>query len=95
MRRVLVLILGFCSLCAASLAGTGDVQRAPNDTGPSSAGAFNAWLFGSTGEHGGAMALRYAEFQDFLSGEGVARGRTIRLALRDRVFRDAAERPVE
>ena len=30
---------------AASLAGVGDMEHAPNDTGPSSAGAFNRWLF--------------------------------------------------
>jgi len=72
MRRVMVLLFGLSSLATASLAGVGDVQRAPNDTGPSSAGAFNRWAFGYAGDDAGWRAKEYAAFQGMLQSEGVA-----------------------
>lgn len=72
MCRTIVLILGFVTLASASLAGVGDVQRSPNETGPSSAGAFNRWLFTSDAHRLGWKAQNYAGFQGVLEREGVA-----------------------
>jgi hypothetical protein len=72
MRRTVALILGFFCLATASLAGVSDVERAPNDTGPSSAGAFNRWLFSSPTDDPGLRAKEYAAFQAVLQKEGVA-----------------------
>lgn len=72
MRRVMVLLLGFLSLATASLAGVGDVQRSPSETGPSSAGAFNRWVFTYAGDDPGWKAKEYAAFQGMLEDEGVA-----------------------
>ncbi len=72
MRRVMVLFLGFLILATTSLAAVGDVQRSPNETGPSSAGAFNRWLFTYAGDDPGWKAKEYAAFQAMLQDEGVA-----------------------
>jgi Peptidase M15 len=72
MRRVMVLLLGFSTLATASLAGVGDVQRSPNETGPSSAGAFNRWVLTYAGDDSGWKAKEYAAFQGMLEDEGVA-----------------------
>lgn len=72
MRRAIALILAAFALGSASLAGVGDVQRAPNETGPNSAGAFNRWLFSSDAHNMGWKALEYAAFQTMLEEEGVA-----------------------
>ena len=72
MRRVMVLLLGLFALATASLAGLGDVQRSPNDTGPGSAGAFNRWLFIEHSDNAGWKAQDYAAFQSMLQSEGVA-----------------------
>lgn len=72
MRRTLALLLGFFSLATASLAGVSDVERGPNDTGPSSAGAFNRWLFSSPTDDPGMRAKEYEAFQAVLQKEGVA-----------------------
>lgn len=65
-------LLGCLTLATAALAGVGDVERAPNDTGPSSAGAFNRCVFSSSGEHSAERARDYAAFQAILQDEGVA-----------------------
>jgi hypothetical protein len=72
MRRFMVPIAGFFALTTASLAGVSDIERSPNETGPSSAGAFNRWLFTSDAHHLGWKAQYYAGFQGFLEREGVA-----------------------
>lgn len=72
MRRVMVLFFGSFTLATASLAGVGDVQRSPNDTGPSSAGAFNRWAFSDAGDDPSWRAKEYAAFQGMLQSEGVA-----------------------
>jgi hypothetical protein len=72
MRRVMVLLFGSFALATASLAGVSDVQRSPNDTGPSSAGAFNRWAFTYAGDDAGGRAKEYAAFQGMLQSEGVA-----------------------
>lgn len=72
MRRILVLLIGLSVLASTSLAGVSDVERAPNDTGPSSAGAFNRWLFSENRHNAGWRARDYAEFQGLLEAEGVA-----------------------
>ena len=72
MRRIVALLIGFFALASASLAGISDVERAPNDTGPSSAGAFNRWLFIGHPHNAGWKAQDYAEFQGMLEAEGVA-----------------------
>lgn len=72
MRRAIVLFLSLFTLASASLAAVGDVQRSPNESGPSSAGAFNRWLFTSDAHHLGWKAQYYAGFQGFLEREGVA-----------------------
>jgi hypothetical protein len=68
----MVMSLGLLALAAASLAGVGDMERAPNDTGPSSAGAFNRWLFADNPHNAGWKAQDYAAFQRMLEDEGVA-----------------------
>jgi hypothetical protein len=72
MRRFMVPIAGFFALTTASLAGVSDIERSPNETGPSSAGAFNRWLFTSDAHQLGWKAQYYAGFQGFLEREGVA-----------------------
>ncbi|MBA4046126.1 MAG: hypothetical protein C0471_17165 [Erythrobacter sp.] len=72
MRRIVALLIGFFALASASLAGISDVERAPNDRGPSSAGAFNRWLFAENPHNAGWKAQDYAEFQGMLEAEGVA-----------------------
>ncbi len=72
MRRVMILLLGFFTLATASLAGISDVERSPNETGPSSAGAFNRWLFAENPHNAGWKAQDYAAFQGMLEDEGVA-----------------------
>jgi Peptidase M15 len=72
MRRIVVLLIGFFALASASLAGVSDVERSPNDTGPSSAGAFNRWLFAENPHNAGERARDYAAFQGMLEAEGVA-----------------------
>lgn len=72
MRQILVLLAGFVTLATASAASVGDVERSPNHTGPSSAGAFNRWLFSENVHNAGWKARDYAEFQSMLAKEGVA-----------------------
>jgi hypothetical protein len=72
MRRVMVLLFGLFTLATASLAFDGDGQRSPNDTGPSSAGAFDRWVFTYAGDDPGWRAKEYAAFQSMLQSEGVA-----------------------
>jgi Peptidase M15 len=72
MRRVMALFVGFATLATVSLAAVSEVERAPNDTGPSSAGAFNRWLFAENPHNAGWRARDYAEFQGMLQSEGVA-----------------------
>jgi hypothetical protein len=72
MRRVMILLIGFFTLATASLASVGDVERSPNETGPSSAGAFNRWAFTYAGDDPGGRAKDYAAFQAMLQSEGVA-----------------------
>ncbi len=71
-RHSLVVFFGFFALASGSLAGVSDVERAPNETGPSSAGAFNRWLFTSHPHNMGLKAQFYASFQKYLEDEGVA-----------------------
>jgi hypothetical protein len=68
----MVLLLGLFALATTSLAALGDVQRSPNDNGPSSAGAFNRWLFTEHPHHAGWKAQDFAAFQSMLQSEGVA-----------------------
>jgi Peptidase M15 len=72
MPRIFIVILGFFTLATASMAGVGDVQRSPNETGPSSAGAFNLWLFSAPAEHSAQRAHDYAALQGMLEENGVA-----------------------
>ncbi|MDP5104184.1 MAG: D-Ala-D-Ala carboxypeptidase family metallohydrolase [Erythrobacter sp.] len=72
MRRAIVLLLGLAALASASLAGVGDVGPSADEAGPSSAGAFNRWLFAENPHNGGWKARDYAEFQGMLEDEGVA-----------------------
>jgi len=72
MPRVMALTLGLFTLATAALAGVGDVERSPNETGPSSAGAFNRWLFAENSHNAGWKARDYAAFQAMLEDEGVA-----------------------
>lgn len=72
MPRVMALTLGLLTLATASLAGVSDVKRSPNETGSSSAGAFNRWLFSGDSHHAGWKATEYAAFQGMLEDEGVA-----------------------
>lgn len=72
MPRAMALTLGLLTLATAALASVGDVERSPNETGPSSAGAFNRWLFSGDSHHAGWKATEYAAFQAMLEDEGVA-----------------------
>lgn len=72
MRRIVALLIGFFALASASLAGISEAERAPNDRGPSSAGAFNRWLFTTGTDDMGQKAQDYAKFQGMLEAEGVA-----------------------
>lgn len=72
MRFVMALLVGFVSLATTSFVGVAEVGRAPNDTGPSSAGAFNRWFIAENPHNAGWRAQDFAEFQGMLEKEGVA-----------------------
>lgn len=72
MPRIMAPTLAWLTLATAALAGVGDVERSPNETGPSSAGAFNRWLFAENSHNAGWKARDHAAFQAMLEDEGVA-----------------------
>ena len=71
-RRIVLVGVSFALLASASLASVSDVERSPSETGPSSAGAFNRWLFSVHPHNTGVKARAYARFQTYLESKGVA-----------------------
>lgn len=65
MKRFLILVACFFGLSSVTFADAGG-------SAPSSAEAFNEWLFTPGGAHSAEKARRYAEFQTFLEQRGVA-----------------------